>query len=79
MPHPAGRDLRAYARSTQVRLALGGLLLMVLVGNGLIWWIYGPAAVRASLLCTAVGLGPVVLIVIGLELLAFIARKAGKR
>jgi hypothetical protein len=57
------RDLRAYALGTQLRLIFGGLLIVVIVGNGLIWMIYGSGAVRAALLCTAIGLAPGLLIV----------------
>lgn len=60
------RDLRRYARSTQWRLALGGLALLGLVGGGLIWAIWGPAAATLGLLCAALGLLPIVLIALGL-------------
>ena len=49
------RDLRNYARSTQTRLAFGALLLFV-IGDMLIWWLYGWSAARSALLCTGFGL-----------------------
>lgn len=75
-PRRRERDLRAYARSTQVRLAAGAILLLFMVGDGLIWLIYGPAAGRQALICTGVGLLPLVLIAGWLWLVGWIARKA---
>lgn len=75
-PRKTGRDLRAYARSTQVRLILGGLLIILVVGNGLIWLIYGTGAARLALLCTGVGLAPGLLIVIWLWGVDWIVRRA---
>ncbi len=37
-----GRDMRAYARGTQLRLIAGGLFLALVVGSLLIRLIYGP-------------------------------------
>ncbi len=71
-----GRDLRAYAKGTQFRLILGGLLILIFVGNGLIWWVYGPNAVRAALLCTGAGLTPVMIIIVWLWILDKIVRAA---
>jgi hypothetical protein len=60
------RDLRAYARTTQSRLILGGLLLVLFVGVGLIYLFYGRQAALMGLLCVLVGMGPIVLIVLWL-------------
>jgi hypothetical protein len=73
---PTGRDLRAYARSTQLRLILGVLIILVVGGNGLIWLIYGSGAAQFSLLCMGVGLAPVLLILIALGLFSWIVRRA---
>ncbi len=58
------RDLRSYAQSTQVRLAVGAVLLLFLVGDGLVWILYGSQAAGLAFLCTGVGLAPLVLIVL---------------
>ncbi len=70
------RDLRAYARGTQMRLILGGLALAVLAGNGLIWLIYGPGAARMGLLCSLAALLPLGLIAGWLWLLDQLAGRA---
>jgi hypothetical protein len=56
------RDLRQYARQTNVRLIAGALLLLFVVGIGLIYLIYGKEAASFGLFCLLAGLSPVVLI-----------------
>ncbi len=70
------RDLRRYARQTNVRLVVGALLLLFLVGDGLIYLIYGPAAALTGFLCILGGLLPVVLVILALAILDWIARRA---
>lgn len=68
------RDLRRYARQTNLRLILGGLVLLYLVGGGLIYFIYGRAAALTGVLCLTVGLAPLVLIILILGLMEWIVR-----
>jgi hypothetical protein len=56
------RDLRKYARNTNVRLALGAFILLFVVGVGLIWAIYGQGAAGMGLLCLLAALLPIILI-----------------
>ena len=67
--------MRRYARTTQFRLILGGLLILLIVGNGLIRWVYGSSALGMSLLCTFTGLAPVVLIMLWLWLMEKIVER----
>lgn len=71
-------DLRKYARQTQVRLIVGGLLLLFIVGDGLIYLIYGPAAAVTGLLCLAGGLVPVVVIIIILWIMDLVVQRANR-
>lgn len=57
-----GNDLRKYARQTYIRLAIGGLILLVIVGGGLIYWLYGSRAAVFGLFCLLGGLIPIVLL-----------------
>ena len=57
------RDLRRYANQTQARLIAGALLLLFIVGDGLIYLIYGPASALMGLLCLGAGLLPVIAII----------------
>jgi hypothetical protein len=44
-------------RQTQVRLLLGGLVILVVVGGGLIWTFYGPGAALTALGCMSGAVG----------------------
>ena len=69
------RDLRSYAKQTNIRLIVGALALLFLVGLGLIFLIYGKGAVFTGLLCIVGGLIPVVLIIMALAVIDFIVKK----
>ena len=56
------KDLREYAKQTNVRLALGAFILLFVVGVGLIWLIYGEGAAGLGLACLLAALFPVILI-----------------
>ena len=70
------RDLRKYARSTNVQLAIGAILLLFILGIGLIYLIYGPGAAMMGITCLLAGLSPVILIVLLLFLLDWIVKRA---
>lgn len=69
------RDLRRYARQTTVRLIIGAILLIFLVGGGLILYFYGSGALAMGILCFITGLTPVVLIILILTLLEWIVKR----
>jgi hypothetical protein len=71
------RDLRRYARQTNLRLFLGFLLLLFSVGLGLIYLFFGSRAALFGLMCLLAGLVPLGLIFGGLWLVGWIARRAG--
>jgi len=70
------RDLRRYARQTQIRLILGGILLLILIGDGLIYILFGKEAATLGLICLVIGLSPLVLIGLFLFILDLIVRRA---
>ena len=72
------RDLRKYARQTSVRLAVGGLLLLFIVGDGLIFLIYGGGAAVIGLVCLLAGLFPVLIIILVMIVLDWIANRANR-
>lgn len=72
------RDLRKYARDTTIRLGFGALLLIFLVGDGLIYLIYGPGPAVMGLLCLAAGIFPIILIIAALFTLEWIAKRANR-
>lgn len=72
------RDLRRYARQTNVRLLAGMLLLAFIVGDGLIYIFLGEGAALLGLLCLAAALVPAILIWLALWALEWIARRANR-
>ena len=72
------RDLRKYAKQTNVRLGVGAALLLLIVGTGLIYFIYGPAAAVGGLLCLLGALVPIALILLSLAILDWIQKRANR-
>jgi uncharacterized SAM-binding protein YcdF (DUF218 family) len=72
------RDLRKYARQTNVRLGIGALLFLLIVGTGLIYSIYGPGAAVGGLLCLIAVLLPIGLIFLALGILDWIQKRADR-
>jgi hypothetical protein len=72
------RDLRKYARQTNVRLGVGAVLILLVVGVGLIYFIFGPGPAVTGLLCLLAGLSPIVLIVLSLAILDWIHQRANR-
>jgi O-antigen/teichoic acid export membrane protein len=62
------RDLRKYARQTNVRLSIGFAVIIFLIGDGLIYYFYGQGAAIMGALCILLGLVPLLLV-----FLAFLA------
>ena len=73
------RDLRDYARKTNVRLAVGATVLLFIVGLGLIYFIYGKEAAGLGFFCLLAGLTPVALILIIFFLIDRIMKSAGRK
>jgi hypothetical protein len=72
------RDLREYARQTNVRLGIGAALLLFVIGLGLIWLFYGFGAAVMGLLCILGALVPIGLIFLALQLLDWINKRANR-
>jgi hypothetical protein len=72
------RDLRSYARQTNIRLILGALVILLVVGEGLIYWIYGPAAAVTGLICIGAGLLPALIIVLIFSGIDWIIKRANR-
>lgn len=72
------RDLRKYARNTNLRLVFGFVVLLLFLGDGLIFWIYGREAGVLGLLCILGGLAPLALIALVLGLMDYFVRKANE-
>lgn len=69
------RDLREYTRDTKVRLVLGFLVLVFLVGDGLIFLFFGQRAGLAGLICLVAALLPILLVALFLWLADWVVKK----
>jgi hypothetical protein len=72
------RDLRSYVKDTNVRLVVGALVLLFIVGDGLIWIIYGFGAAVMGLLCLLGAFVPIGLILFFLTLSDWIVKRANR-
>lgn len=70
------RDLREYAKGTNVRLAAGAVFLLFGLGLGLIWLIYGGRAASLGFLCLLAGLAPVLIIIVVFYAIDWILKRA---
>ena len=70
------RDLRKFARQTNVQLIGGGLLGLFILGDGLILFFYGLPAAIFGLLCIILGLIPIVMIYAVFVLIDWIVKNA---
>jgi TM2 domain-containing membrane protein YozV len=71
-----GRDLRHYARQTNIRLIIGFLLVLFIIGDGLIYLFYGQGAAIMGVICLLAGITPVILIVLALWVIDWIVRRS---
>ena len=70
------RDLREFAKQTNIRLAIGAFVLLFGVGIGLIYFIYGPGAAGVGLLCLLGSLVPIALIMLALYGIDWFVKRA---
>jgi len=72
------RDLRQYSRQTIIRLIIGGFIAVFIVGNGLIYIIFGPEAALTGFTCMLGGLFPIIAILAIFYFFDFIIRRFKK-
>ncbi len=72
------RNLRKYIRQTNFRLIGGGLIILFIVGEGLIYLIYGPSAAALGLLCLFASMIPIAMVIIIMLILERIAKRANR-
>jgi hypothetical protein len=56
------RDLREYAKQTNIQLGIAAFVLLFGVGLGLIYVIYGPGAAGIGLMCLLGAMVPIAII-----------------
>jgi hypothetical protein len=70
------RDLKKFAKQTDVQLIAGGLLILFIFGDGLIFFLYGPSSAIFGLLCMGVGIIPIIIIYLVFLLIDWIVKNA---
>ena len=73
------RDLRDYARRTNVRLGVGAFAILFIVGLGLIYFIYGEGAAGFGLFCLLAGMSPIVFILLAFFIIDWVLKSAGRK
>ena len=73
------RDLRRHAAQTNRRLVVGGILILFVVGDGLIYVFYGEKAALLGLVCMVAGLAPLVLIWAALWFIGWVAGRGERK
>ncbi len=73
------RDLKEYEKQTNRRLIIGAVVMLLVVGVGLIWLVYGGGAASMGFFCIMAGLVPVVLIVGVFYAADWIMKNAGRK
>jgi hypothetical protein len=68
------RDLRRYARQTNLGLIVGFISLLLIVGEGLIYLFYGRSAAIMGIICILASLVPVTMIIGALWIIEKIVR-----
>jgi hypothetical protein len=68
-------DLRSYSRQTTIRLVLGFVILLLVVGEGLIYLIYGRGPAIMGLFCMLLGLAPMGIIWMVLQGMDWIVKR----
>ncbi|MFN2175236.1 MAG: hypothetical protein ACK2U3_04740 [Anaerolineales bacterium] len=72
------RDLRKYTRQTNNRLLAGGIIILFVVGDGLIYLFYGKNAAITGLVCLIAGLLPLIIIWIILSLMGWVVKRSAE-
>ncbi len=69
------RDLRHYARQTNLRLLIGFILVLFIIGDGLIYLFYGRGAALMGLVCLLGAVVPVGLIMLSLWIIDWVVKR----
>ena len=73
------RDLRKYSSQTILRLIVGAVVILFLVGTGLIAWLYGSQPALLAFLCLLGALLPIGLIILSLKVIEWMVKKEEKK
>lgn len=69
-------ELDKYSKQTNIRLIVGFVLILLLIGDGLIYLIYGKGSAIFGLICIGLGFVPIIFIWASLVIVEKIAKKS---
>jgi TM2 domain-containing membrane protein YozV len=69
------RDLRQYSKQTNIRLIIGFLLILFIIGDGMIYMFFGRGAAIMGFICLLAGLIPIILIIFALWIIEWVAHR----
>jgi hypothetical protein len=72
------RDVTKYMQQTNVRIVIGALILIFIVGDGLIYVIFGAGPAMMGLACLVAGMVPVLLILMFVSIIAWSVKRANR-
>jgi hypothetical protein len=72
------RDLSKFKRETNIRLVIGAVILIFLIGDGLIFLIYGTGPGLMGLICLLIGMVPVLLIALVIYFFDWSVKRANR-
>ena len=71
------RDMRKYARQTEIRTIIAFLIILFVVGDGLLWFFYGKQTALLGALCMLAGLVPLGLVFMIFGFLDWVLKRRG--
>ena len=72
------KDLREYSKQTNIRLIVGGILILFIIGDGLIYFFYGPGGAATGFLCIGVGVIPIILLLLIFRFMDWIVKRSNR-
>lgn len=70
--------MRNFRSQTDLRLLAGFLIILLVVGDGLIYWLYGRGAATLGLFCLLAGVAPIGLLWLILRAIEWLGRRTGQ-
>jgi len=71
-----GSELDKYSKQTNRRLIIGFVLILLIIGDGLIYLLYGKESAIFGLICIGAGFVPIIFIWASLQIVEKIAKKS---
>ncbi len=71
-----GSELDKYSKQTNRRLVIGFIIILLIIGDGLIYLFYGKGSAISGLICIGAGFVPIIFIWASLQVVEKIAKRS---